>query len=45
MRRGITQEMAEEMFSVLTEEETVRLAEMLERLSDHWVRLAPKSAR
>lgn len=42
---GITQEMAEEMFSVLTEEETVRLAEMLERLSDHWVRLAPKSAR
>lgn len=40
-RGGITQEQANEMFSVLTEEETVRLAELLERLSDHWMKIAP----
>lgn len=38
---GITQEQAKEMFSVLTEEETVQLAELLERLSDHWMKIAP----
>lgn len=38
---GIIQEQAKEMFSVLTEEETVQLAELLERLSDHWMKIAP----
>lgn len=38
---GITQEQAADMFSVLTEEETVRLAELLEKLSDHWMEMAP----
>lgn len=41
-RGGIMQEQADEMFSVLTEEETIQLAELLERLSDHWMRIAPK---
>lgn len=40
-RGGITQEQAGEMFAVLTEEETACLAELLERLSDHWMKLAP----
>lgn len=40
-RGGITQEHANEMFSVLTDEETVCLAELLEKLSDHWLELAP----
>lgn len=40
-RGGITQEQAEAMFSVLTENETKQLAEMLERLSDHWMKMAP----
>lgn len=37
---GITQEQAKEMFSVLTEEETVQLAELLKRLSDRWMEIA-----
>lgn len=41
-RGGITQEMAGELFSVLTQEETVQLAELLEKLSDHWMRIAPQ---
>lgn len=41
-RGGITQEMAEEMFSVLTENEKVQLAALLEKLSDHWMKIAPK---
>lgn len=40
-RGGIGQEQAAEMFSVLTEEETVQLAALLEKLSDHWMKLAP----
>lgn len=40
-RGGINQEQANEMFSVLTEEETAQLATLLEKLSDHWMRLAP----
>lgn len=40
-RGGMTQEQASEMFSVLTEEETIHLAELLERLSDHWIKIAP----
>lgn len=40
-RGGITQEQANEMFSVLTKEETVCLAELLRKLSDHWMRMAP----
>lgn len=38
---GITQEQASEMFSVLTDEETIQLAELLEKLSDHWMKMAP----
>lgn len=38
---GIPQEKAEEMFSVLTSEETAQLAEMLEKLSEHWMKLSP----
>ncbi|MGN0521772.1 MAG: hypothetical protein ACI4IQ_03945 [Eubacterium sp.] len=38
---GITQEMAGEMFSVLTTEETSQLAYLLEKLSDHWMNIAP----
>lgn len=40
-RGGITQEQAGEMFSVLTDEETICLAKLLEKLSDHWMELAP----
>lgn len=40
-RGGITQEQASEMFSVLTEEETACLAQLLEKLSDHWMEIAP----
>lgn len=40
-RGGITQEMAGEMFSVLSAEETVQLAALLEKLSDHWMSIAP----
>jgi hypothetical protein len=40
-RGGITQEQAGEMFSVLTEDETVQLASLLEKLSDHWMELSP----
>lgn len=40
-RGGITQEMASEMFSVLTAEETSQLAGLLEKLSDHWMNIAP----
>lgn len=37
---GITQEQASDMFSVLTPEETVQLAKLLEKLSDHWMKMA-----
>lgn len=40
-RGGMTQEQAADMFSVLTEEETLQLARLLEKLSDHWMKLAP----
>lgn len=40
-RGGLTQENAKDMFSVLTEEETIQLAQLLEKLSDHWIELAP----
>lgn len=40
-RGGITQKQAKEMFSVLTEEETICLAKLLEKLSDHWMNIAP----
>lgn len=39
---GMTQENASDMFSVLTEEETVQLAKLLEKLSDHWMEIAPE---
>lgn len=39
---GMTQENASEMFSVLTEEEVIQLAKLLEKLSDHWVEIAPE---
>lgn len=38
---GITQEHADEMFSVLTGEEISQLAGLLEKLSDHWMEIAP----
>lgn len=38
---GITQKQANEMFSVLTDEETSQLAVLLEKLSDHWMKIAP----
>ena len=38
---GIAQENAADMFSVLTEEETIQLAGLLEKLSDHWIEMAP----
>lgn len=44
-RGGITQEQAGEMFSVLTAEETAQLAGLLEKLSDHWMRIAPNQPR
>jgi ABC-type Zn2+ transport system substrate-binding protein/surface adhesin len=37
---GLTQEQAGEMFSVLTDEETAQLAELLKKLSNHWMQLA-----
>lgn len=40
-RGGFTQEQAKEMFAVLTEEETKQLAQLLEKLSDDWIRMAP----
>ncbi len=40
-RGGFTQEQAEELFSVLTEEETLQLARLLEKLSDYWIQIAP----
>lgn len=40
-RGCITQEHTDEMFSVLTEEETVCLAGLLEKLSDHWIKMTP----
>ncbi len=40
-RGGFTQAMTNEMFSVLSEEETQTLAMLLEKLSDHWVEIAP----
>ena len=40
-RGGFTQDMADGMFSVLTAEETALLATLLEKLSDHWMSLAP----
>lgn len=40
-RGGLTQENAGEMFAVLTEEETACLAQLLEKLSDHWIKIAP----
>ncbi|MDD7740590.1 MAG: hypothetical protein SOT28_01185 [Fusicatenibacter sp.] len=39
---GFTQEMAAEMFAVLTDEETADLMKLLEKLSDHWMNIAPE---
>ncbi len=39
---GITQDMSGRMFDVLTEEETATLATLLEKLSDHWISIAPE---
>lgn len=39
---GLTQDDAEEMFSVLTEEETLQLSKLLEKLADHWMKIAPE---
>lgn len=39
---GITQEMTGKMFDVLTEEETATLLQLLEKLSDHWISMAPE---
>ncbi|MGN0313691.1 MAG: hypothetical protein ACI4EG_02730 [Fusicatenibacter sp.] len=39
---GFTQDMAEHMFEVLTDEETVTLMNLLEKLSDHWMAIAPE---
>jgi hypothetical protein len=41
-RGGFTQDMTGEMFSVLTDEETAQLANLLEKLSDHWMQTAPE---
>jgi hypothetical protein len=41
-RGGITQDQAQELFTVLTEEETAELAELLKRLADHWMEVAPQ---
>jgi hypothetical protein len=41
-RGGITQEQASEMFTVITEEETSKLAELLEKLANHWMKIAPQ---
>ncbi len=38
---GFTQEQTGDMFSVLTDEETACLAGLLEKLSDHWMKIAP----
>lgn len=38
---GIPQDMADEMFSVLTAEETAQLARLLEKVSEHWIKLSP----
>ena len=38
---GISQEQANEIFAVLTEDETRCLAKLLEKLSDHWTEIAP----
>lgn len=38
---GITQEQANEMFSILTEKEITDLGGLLEKLSEHWMKLAP----
>ena len=39
---GFTQDMAEQMFSVLTVEETATLASLLQKLADHWMTIAPE---
>lgn len=39
---GLTQEMTGKMFEVLTEEETTELMKLLEKLSDHWISMAPE---
>jgi predicted RNA-binding protein with PIN domain len=41
-RGGITQEQTPEMFTVLYEEETETLAQLLEKLANHWMELAPQ---
>lgn len=42
-RGGFTQEMAESMFEVLSDEETAVLKNLLEKLSDDWMRKAPQT--
>lgn len=44
-RGGITQDHANEMFAVLTEEETIYLTGLLEKLSEHWMKIAPNKRR
>lgn len=38
---GLGQEQAEQMFEVLDEKETEQLADLLEKLSNHWMHIAP----
>ena len=40
---GFTQETTGKMFEVLTEEETRTLSQLLEKLSDHWISIAPEN--
>jgi hypothetical protein len=41
-RGGFTQDMTGDMFSVLTDEETAQLANLLGKLSNHWMQIAPE---
>ncbi|MGM9942353.1 MAG: hypothetical protein ACI32N_10265 [Bulleidia sp.] len=41
-RGGFTQDMAGSMFEVLSDEETVTLKNLLEKLSDNWMKKAPQ---
>lgn len=38
---GITQQQANDMFTILTEEDTLYLANLLKTLTEHWMTMAP----
>lgn len=44
-RGGFTQELTGKMFEVLTEAETAELAKLLEKLSGHWIAIAPEKPK